>query len=127
MNRQQRQLLLIKLEDEGKTNEGHVFLVRNKEKRADKQYWVPVTGAVISMFLNAAHDFRYLGPANSPAVKAKIAEIDKAQEHIVGELASPKDDTFEVSLDLSDLGLEGVKEPDAPKGKVKTGDKKDET
>jgi hypothetical protein len=109
MNRQQRQALLIRLEEEGKTNDGHLFIVKNTEKREDKQYWVPVPGSSISMFLTSYHEFKYLGPANSAAVKAKLFEIDEAQLLLVGEKAAPEVDHFDVLVDLADLGLK--KEP----------------
>jgi hypothetical protein len=123
MNRQQRQALLIRLEDEGKTNENHTFLVKSTEKRKEKQYWVPVSGAVISMFLSGDHEYRYLGPSESLAVKTKIAEIDLAQAHIVGERTSQKADSFVVDVDLEDLGLEEApKTGKKPQGKKDNGD-----
>lgn len=89
----------------GKVNDGHLFLVKDLEKKLDEQYWVPVPGSVISMFVTGGHDWKYLGPGNSPAVKAKLAQIDKAQAHIVGEQKSPEVENFEVDLDLAELGL----------------------
>jgi len=114
----------------GKVNDGHIFLVKDLEKKVERQYWVPVPGSVISMFVTGGHDWKYLGPANSPAVKAKLAEIDKAQSHIVGEQEAPEIENFEVELDLDELGLGELKPipealdmdiddlvPKAPKGK----------
>lgn len=104
--RAQRDRILRQLGGEtGKVNNDHTFLVRDLEKRTEKQYWVPVPGSVISMFVTGSHDWKYLGPANSPAVKAKLAEIDKAQSHIVGEQEQPEVENFEVDLSLSELGL----------------------
>lgn len=91
--------------EEGKVNDNHTFLVKDLEKKPERQYWVPVPGSVISMFVTGAHDWKYLGPSDSPAVKAKLAEIDKAQKHIVGEQSKPEVEDFQVELELSDLGL----------------------
>jgi hypothetical protein len=89
----------------GKVNNNHLFLVKDLEKKLERQYWVPVPGSVISMFVTGGHDWKYLGPSNSPAVKAKLAEIDKAQSNIVGEQAAIEVENFEVALDLEELGL----------------------
>lgn len=106
--RAQRDRVLRQLGGEtGKVNDNHLFLVKDLEKKPEKQYWVPVPGSVISMFVTGSHDWKYLGPNNSPAVKAKLAEIDAAQAHIVGEQKAPEVMNFEVDLDLSDLGLTG--------------------
>lgn len=89
----------------GKVNDKHIFLVKDLEKKLERQYWVPVPGSVISMFVTGGHEWKYLGPSNSPAVKAKLAQIDKAQSHIVGEQDEPEVENFEVDLDLDELGL----------------------
>lgn len=104
--RAQRDRVLVQLGGEsGKVNDNHLFLVKNIEKREEKQFWIPVPGSVISMFVCGGHEWRYLGPKNSQAVKQRIAEIDKAQEHIMGEHLDAKDDNYEVGFALSDLGL----------------------
>lgn len=91
--------------EEGKVNDAHLFLVKNLEKRPEKQVWVPVPGSVISMFVTGSHDWKYLGPRDSQAVKDKLAEIDRAQGHLVGEQSKPEVDDFETELSLADLGL----------------------
>ena len=112
--RLQRDRIINELGGEsGKVNDRHVFIVKNLEKRKEKQYWVPVPGAVISQFVTGGHDWRYLGPRDSEAVKAKIAEIDRAQTHIVGEQKKQAVDDFEIDMALSDLGFGATAIPEA--------------
>lgn len=113
MSRTQRDRIINKLEAEDKVNDKHVFLVRNLEKREDKQYWAAVPGSVMSMFVTGSHEWHYLGPRNSEAVNKKIAEINAAQAHIVGEKKQDTVDTYEVELELSDLGLAPAKVSEA--------------
>ncbi len=108
MNRQQRHILLAQLEKEEKLSKDHVFLVKNTEKRKDKQYWVPVSGEVISMFLNSAFEYKYLGEAKAESVLEMIKEIDKAQEGIIGEQANKSASDFQVEINLDDLGFDGA-------------------
>lgn len=119
-NRRQRSAILERLEREGKTGNDYVFLVRNIEKREDKQYWVPVSGGVIASFISGSHEWKALGPAKSKKVRELIAEIDRAQAHIVGEKKRPDDDdSFEPLVGLDDLGLDGPRETRKASGRKK--------
>ena len=123
MNRAYRDRILTELGNEdGKVNNRHLFLVKNLEKHPDKQYWVPVPGTVIAMFLSGDHEWKYLGPAGSKAVKAKLEEIDRAQTHIVGPQQVEVIDDYRVDLPLNELGLTPPELKKTPKSNNKPED-----
>lgn len=90
--------------EEGKVNDGHLFVVRNREKRPEVQYWVPVTGSQILSFASGSHDWKYLGPAGKPSTKAKLAKIEEDQAPMMGvRQYDPEGEDEEGAEELGDV------------------------